>query len=136
MNIIHVPPFIKLAVFAALLLVAPIKPALVCVMALPIADLVLALIVARRKKQPITSSGLKRTVAKILVYELAVLLAFFTEQFLTGDAVPALKYVTTLIGVTELKSLLEHMDSLSNGSFFKTIVDKLTPPGIKKDDNA
>lgn len=121
---------LKTALLAALVVLAPAKPALIAVMCLPLCDLVLALLVARKNKQPITSAGLKRTVGKILMYEIAVTLAFLTEQFLTGDMVPAMKYVTALIGITELKSLLEHLDELSGGSFFKSVVDKLAPPKL------
>lgn len=113
---------------------APAKTALVTVMVLPLADLVLAVICAVRAKKPITSSGLKRTVAKILMYETATVLAFLTEQFLTGPVVPAARLVTGLIGLTELKSCLEHLDSLSGGSLFKTILDRLSPSSLKSKD--
>lgn len=116
-------------------LLAPAKTSLIAVMALPIVDLVLALAVAVKTKRPITSSGLKRTVAKVLMYETATVLAFATEQCLTGDVVPCMRVVTGLIGITELKSCLEHLDELSGGSFFKAAVDQLTS-GDKKDRDA
>jgi hypothetical protein len=95
----------------------PIRPALITIMALPIADLILGLMSAKKKGTPITSSGLKRTVAKILMYEVAVTLAFVTQSYLTGDFIPAVHIVAGLIGVTELKSCLEHLDELSGKSF-------------------
>lgn len=124
----------RIAVDACLVLVAvfaPAESAMITVMVLPLADLALALLCVKRAKQPLTSAGLKRTVAKILMYEAATALAFMTEQFLTGPAVPAMRLVTGLIGLTELKSCLEHLDSLSGGSLFKTIVDRLSPASLK-----
>lgn len=117
-------------------LLAPAHAAMGAVMALPVVDLVLALAVARKNGQSVTSGGLKRTVAKILMYELAVILAYVTQATLTGDLVPALRIVAGLIGVTELKSCLEHLDEMSGGSFFKTAIDRLTGQQRSDDDVA
>lgn len=110
----------------------PAKPALIGVMALPLADLAMALIAAYRAKRPITSNGLKRTVAKILMYEAAVVLAYGTEVALTGSWVPCVRIVTCLIGMTELKSCLEHLDELNGSPFFASVLVKLAP---NKDNN-
>ena len=111
---------------------APIQPAMGCVMALPIVDLILALYCAKRAGQPLTSTGLKRTVAKILMYEAATILAFLTETYLTGPALPCLRLVTGLIGCTELKSCLEHLDEAQGSSLFAMILSKLSPPNEDK----
>lgn len=116
--------YILLALYTALM---PIKPAMISVMALPLIDLVLGLIVAVRAKQPITSSGLKRTVAKVLVYEAATILAFITEVNLVGELIPVTKMVTGLIGITELKSCLEHLDELNGSPVFASILSRLAP---------
>jgi hypothetical protein len=122
-------------------LVAPIHVAIGSVMALPMVDLFLALFVQYRQIKPqgifgllrmIESSGLKRTVAKVLVYEAATILAFVTEM-LTGPTVPAIQMVTGLIGVTELKSCLEHLDELGGNKFFSSLFNKLAPPGPPSD---
>lgn len=114
--------------FALWIWIAPIRPALATVAALPMVDLVLALVCAFRAKRPITSSGLKKTIAKIFLYEMATLLAFATETYLLGPLIPAIKIVTGLIGVTELKSCLEHLDELSGKSLFSAAIAKLAPP--------
>lgn len=54
------------------------------------------------------------------------MLAYVTQTTLTGDLVPALRIVTGLVGATELKSCLEHLDELSGGDLFKKAVDTLT----------
>jgi hypothetical protein len=123
---------------------APAHVALGSVAALPLVDLLLALMCARKALGPLQSNplkeiatwltlvesgGLKRTVAKILMYEMATVLAFFVGTYLTGPIVPCLQGVTGLIGVTELKSCLEHLDELHGSSLFATLVKKLAPPG-------
>lgn len=109
--------------FAALLL--PIKAALLTVFALVIADLILGLAVALKNKEPITSKALRTTVSKILAYEFAIIFAYLAEQHLIGDSIPVMKIVSGLIGVAELRSLLENSDALAGGNLFKTILEKL-----------
>lgn len=106
----------------------PIHPALISVMCLPLVDLALALLCAKRAKEPVTSSGLKRTVAKVLMYEAATILAFVTETSLLGGLVPVVRMVTGLIGMTELKSCLEHLDTLGGNPLFASILNRLAPP--------
>jgi hypothetical protein len=118
---------LQLALFALWLILVPIKPALISIMALPLIDLAMALSVARKTKQPITSSGLKRTVAKILMYETATILAFVVETYLVSGWVPLVKTVTGLIGMTELKSCLEHIDELGGNPLFSSLMTFLAP---------
>jgi len=118
---------VKAAAISVWIALVPIHPAIISVMSLPLIDLVLALLIAQRKGTPITSAGLKRTVAKILMYEVAVVLAFVTETYLLSSLVPAVKLVTGIIGMTELKSCLEHLDELSGNSLYASLLKKLAP---------
>jgi hypothetical protein len=111
----------------AWLTIAPIRPALACVMALPLVDLVLGLACARKAKRPITSSGMAQTINKILRYEAATLLAFSVETWLTGSWVPAVKAITGLIGMRELQSCLEHLDELGASPIFAKALDRIDP---------
>lgn len=108
----------------------PVRPAMAAALCLPLTDLALGLIAAHKAKTPITSSGLKRTVAKILMYQVAIILAFAVEVNLMGDLVPTVKIVTGLIGATELKSCLEHLEELSGMPLFESILSRLSPPPI------
>jgi len=108
----------------------PIRPALISVMALPIADLILALIGAVKAKRLITSSGIKRTVGKILMYEFTTILAFVVEMYLLSSFIPVIKIVTGLIGMTELKSCLEHLNEINGNPIFGLILTKLAPDKI------
>lgn len=110
---------------ATVAIFAPIQTALITVFVLTIADLVLGVMAARKQGKPITSSGLKNTVGKIFLYEIALCLAFLVQQYLTGDIFPAAKLISALIGVVELKSILENMDIINGSSIFKTIITKL-----------
>lgn len=107
-------------------LFAPIHAAAVCAFVLVLADLITGLIAAYKRGEPITSSGLKTTVIKLAVYEAAILLAFLAQTYLTGSVLPICNLATAVIGLTEMKSVLENLDSISGGSFFKILIDKVS----------
>lgn len=110
---------------AICVMLAPAQGVIITVMALTMLDMFTGIIAAKRCGQAITSKGLKRTVLKIMVYEVATIAAYFVGLYLTGPDLPVMKWVTGLIGLTELKSVLENLDAISGGSLFRTIVDKL-----------
>lgn len=103
----------------------PIKATLITVMVLTMADLVAGLIAARKRKEAITSSGLKRTIIKILAYEVVVMLGYLTELYMTGGLVPIVKVLAGLIGITELKSVIENLQDITGVPLMKLLVDKL-----------
>lgn len=105
---------------------APIKPILLAVLALVLADFVTGVLASRTKKQPITSSGFKRSVGKLLMYELAIALAFLVHKYLTGDLLPADRLIASMVGLVELKSVLENLDIISGQSLFNAILARIT----------
>jgi phage-related holin len=117
---------LKFAGIALLAVFAPIRAAVVTVLLLALMDMVLGVLAARKRGELITSAGLRRTLTKILVYEVALVSAFLVEAHLTGDALPVTKIVSAYIGVAELKSFWENMDELAGGGLLKALVDRLT----------
>lgn len=118
----------KLLQTIALMLVsvfAPTKVVLSVVLVLALVDLLVGLLAAKKQGDPITSTGLKRTVVKLFVYELATLMAFLVGEYLVPLELPIMKMVTGLIGMTELKSILENLDIIAGGSFFRSVVNQL-----------
>lgn len=118
--------YLEIAFLGIAALFAPIQATLIVAMSLVVVDLITGILAAHKRKEPITSSGIKRTVGKIVLYELAICLAFVCQQYLTGDLFPASKLVTAIVGMTELKSVLENIDTIAGTSMFKTILNKLT----------
>lgn len=111
---------------ATVLIFAPIKSALLCAFGLAILDMVFGIIAAKRKGEKITSQGLRRTIAKLFVYELLIVLAFVTETFLTGDSVPLVRIFTGFVGITELKSVMENMERITGVPIIRLLINKLT----------
>lgn len=104
---------------------APIKAVIITAIVLVIADLITGVLAAKKRGEAITSSGFKTTVGKILLYEVAICLAFLVQQYLTGDLFPASKLVAALIGLTELKSILENLDTISGNGMFRLLLQKV-----------
>jgi hypothetical protein len=117
--------FLLTVVMSIITVFLPIKATLVAVMALTVIDLASGLWAASKRGEPITSSGLKRTIIKIFVYEAVVMLGYITEQYLTGDIIPLVKILAGYIGITELKSVLENIKDISGLDIIKSLINKL-----------
>ena len=69
--------------FAMLALVlSPVKPVMIAVSVLIIADLITGIWASKKEGQKITSAGLKKSVVKTLVYQSAIIVGFILESFL------------------------------------------------------
>lgn len=105
---------------------APIHAVIAVVVALVLADFVTGVMAAKKRKEKITSNGFKRTVGKLALYEAGLCLAFLVQQYLTGDLFPASKIVSALVGLTELKSILENLDTINGEPVFSSVVARIT----------
>lgn len=117
--------YIEAILLSSLALLAPAKAMLVTVLLLSLFDMLLGVAAAIRRKEPVTSRGLKRTILKLFVYEIAVVCAFLAQTYLIGPEIPAMNLVSGLIGLTELKSILENLDEINGEPLFQTILSKL-----------
>ncbi len=118
--------------FFALLLVItlPIRPALIAATVLTLADFISGLWASLKEKKKITSSGMRRTVIKILAYYSAIIVAFVLETYLMQE-LPVVKVVTGLIGLTEAKSFFENLNRITGIDFWGEIISKLNMDDIK-----
>lgn len=122
--------YLEAVTLALLAVFAPIKAAIIVAFALILVDLIVGIWAAKKRGEPITSAGLRRSVTKIVIYELAICTAFLGEQYLLGPSIPATKLVSALVGTVELKSILESLNEINGSPIFTTLVTKL---GSKND---
>lgn len=113
------------AIIATLAVFAPAKGMVIATLALIFVDLITGLMAAKNRKSKITSAGIRRTVSKIVVYEVAILMAYIAQTYLTGEAIPVSNIVAGLIGMTELVSIMENMNAVSGKNLLKAVIDKL-----------
>lgn len=116
----------KIWLLGAAAALAPIHAAMATVLALVIVDLVTGVLVAYKLKEPLASNKLKKTVIKLVFYEVALVLSFWVGVYLTGPSVPVLQMVASIIGLTELASLLENFHILTGNKIFATLLGRVS----------
>lgn len=104
---------------------SPIHSVMITVGILISMDLITGLWAAYKKSEIITSAALRRTVSKFVIYQIAVISAFIVQKYMLADLVPASNIVAGVIGMVELKSVLENASKILGGDVFKLILEKL-----------
>jgi phage-related holin len=110
---------------AILAVFAPAQSMIISTLVLVVVDLITGLIAAHKQGIPITSSGLRRTIGKTLIYEVVILIAFLAQQYLTGPVIPVSSIAAGFIGLTELTSCVENLNVIGGGSLLKALLTKL-----------
>jgi len=119
MNLLKALALSVIAVFA------PAKAMIISSLALVLMDLVTGILAARKQNIPITSAGLRNTVSKLFIYEIAIMLGFLTQHYLMDDVIPCANIIAGMVGITELTSCLENLNTIGGNNILKAIIDKL-----------
>lgn len=117
--------YIEALLISVLSVFAPIKASLITVLALTVIDMITGIWASKKRGELITSAGLRQSVSKIVIYEVAMCLGYLAQHYLLTDAVPALQIISGMVGMVELKSVLENLDSISGQDLLKSIITKL-----------
>ena len=107
---------------------APIHAVIITVGILILFDSITGVLAARKRGEKIKSSGLRRTVSKAIVYQIAVISAFLVQKYLISDTVPVSKIVSGIIGVVELTSIFENLNTVYGANIFKKVLNLLGSP--------
>ena len=111
--------------------ILPVAPFLSFTSALVLCDLYTGTRAARKRAEKIHSKGLKRTVEKLIVYFIAILLS---EGMIRTFELPFnITYVVAFaIALTEFKSNIENIEEISGVNIWTVIRDRIAPPKHKK----
>lgn len=121
---------------------APIATVIFAVLFLIFVDLITGILASMKEKTRITSSALSRTIAKTFVYCTTIVVTYVVHKYLlVGFDFPVESIVSGFIALTEMKSILENMDRISNHSVLKDLIlifsnereRRLPPKPVKKD---
>jgi len=123
--------WIEAGIISIIALLAPIMTLIKAILVLIGLDLITGVIAALKRKEAITSAGFRRTVTKVFVYEMALIIAFIGEKYFIGDLAPLVKLISSMIGLVEIKSIFENLNVTSDNSFLKTILDKLNSINVQ-----
>lgn len=113
-----------------LIILAPIKAVMSTVGFLVFLDAATGVWAALKRKEAITSAALRRTISKMVIYQLAVISGYLIETYLLGGSLPISKVVAGFIGLVEFKSVLENGNTILGTDIFKVLIKKL---GSKND---
>lgn len=128
--------FLQPLLVSLLAVFSPIHSILIVSCFLIIADLASGIMAAKKRGEVITSAGYRRTLSKFLVYNLAIISGFLVERYMVSDLVPLSKLIAGVISLTELKSILENLNSINGVDIFKSVIafvgsKNQIPPEIK-----
>ena len=117
--------YLKTLLLSLFAIFMPIKAMIITVVVLTLMDLFFGIWAALRQKLPITSSELKRTPIKLMIYLTSLMSGYAVQTYLIGDIIPISNIISTLVGITEMKSLLESMDLIYGEPMFAALIKKL-----------
>lgn len=117
--------WVKAAALSVWAVLAPVHTVMLVTGVLIFADLVTGVIAAVKRKELISSSGLRRTVTKIFVYQAAIVLSFLSEHYLLSDALPLVKLAAGAIALVEMKSIIESLNEINGENVFKNLIATL-----------
>jgi len=117
--------FLSHLLAAIVAVLAPIYALMGAVGFLIMADLVTGVWAAIKRKEKIRSSIMRRVISKICVYNLAVISGFLVEAYMLDYHLPVSKIVASVIGLVELKSILENGNTILGYPLFKSIIARL-----------
>ena len=103
---------------------APIEHLLLSTGAMIMIDLVTGIMAAKKQGIPITSSGIRRTLTKMFVYESALCLAYLAEHYMS-NVLPFVKMASAMITLVELTSVYENLNTISGTDLLKGLISKL-----------
>lgn len=110
------------ALAAVVAILTPVKMTLLVTLVLVLVDLLTGLVAARKQGNDVTSSGLKRTVVKLLAYELLIVLSYLVDHYLSLGSIQVLNLVAGIIGITELKSNAENLNIIVGGGVLSSVL--------------
>ena len=84
-------------------------------------DFITGILASKKRKEPILSRKMSRSIYKLLLYSLFLLVLYSLEVVLFGGLVPITKVGFGLILLAETKSGAENMDTIFNTNIFKSI---------------
>jgi hypothetical protein len=120
-----IPTYFQPLAVSLLSVFAPIKAMLLVTGFLIFTDLISGILAARKRGEKISSAGLRRTITKCLVYNLAILSGFLVEQYMLESVFPISKLIAGIISLVELKSILENLNTINGSDIFKTVLSQL-----------
>lgn len=104
---------------------APIKMMAITTIVLITCDFIFGVWAAKKRGEPITSAAFRRTATKFATYLTPLYVGFLVQTQMIGNLIPISNLVAGIIGLIELKSILENINEITGKDLFKELIKKL-----------
>lgn len=110
---------------STLAVLAPIKPLIIVVGFLVLADTITGVWAAKKRKEQLTSARLRDFLTKLFIYQLCIIAGFSMEAYIIDHLLPVAKLIAGAVAVVEIKSLAENANSILGVDIFKELMQRL-----------
>lgn len=105
---------------------APIHVLLTCVAVIVMMDFVLGIGASIKRKIPVTSNRMRKTISKFIAYLGGLLLLYVINHGIIGDEIPLTGGMATIIGLAEASSCMENLSIITGQeNLFGSILAKI-----------
>lgn len=121
--------FYKL-LLSVLAVFAPIKSLIFSIGFVAFMDLLTGIMAAKQRGEKIESAKSRRTIVKLLGYQMAIITGFVIEKYMVDNSLPITKIIAGAISTVELQSVLENLQAVTGVDFwekFKNLLNKPKP---------
>lgn len=123
-NMDSITPWLKALGLAGIAVLSPIHGVLIATLILIALDTFTGVWRAKVRGEKITSNGFRRTITKIVAYNLAILTGFVIQTFMI-PAIAITSLIAAAIAVTEGKSILENLSEITGVDLLSAVKEKL-----------
>lgn len=109
-------------------LILPVQPFLICIGFLVAVDVITGVLAARHRGERLSSAKMGRTIPKVLLYPLAVIVSELMVQtfFQTTPVANSLTYMVALfICAVEFQSAIENIGTLTGNDIWSQVKDRM-----------
>jgi hypothetical protein len=114
-----------------LLVLLPVRPVMIAAGVLIVLDMITGMLASRKQGERITSSGLKKTVGKMFLYQSSIVVGFLMEHYLL-EGIPVVKVIAGIIALTEGKSFFENVHRITGIDFWSEALAKIQSATVKQ----
>ena len=123
----------EVALLSIVAVFAPIKGMIIVAALAIIVDFIIGIIAAKKRGEEIKSSKMGTTVSKLLIAETAIMMCYLVQHYLLKDSFPLTNWVAGVVGLKEIYSIMESLNSISGGKLFTDVLTKLSSINHKKE---
>ena len=123
LDILKEVTIVKILLAWLIYLIAPVQEALIAAAVLGFLDMCLGMYAAWKEGYKLTSRSWRRSISKITVYGIGILVCYWIEKLLL-PSYPLSVGMTGLIGLVEGKSIFENLYRITKVDLLKIIINK------------